>query len=155
MSFTGSSSEAFAREACTQLGVALAITGLAGFATPHFPGLDTGFAHATLLMTTGALGIVVGGMTRPDVAMGFAAAVGEVFLLLGILGFVVGEPVATPHADGPTSVLRLGALELGAFDHVLHLLIGAVFAGAAWIAWSRSERTRPHIAGTPTIHTHA
>jgi len=155
MSVTGQNSEAFAREACTQLGVALSILGLAGFATPYLPGLDMGFAHVSLLLTTGALGIVIGGKTTHDVALGFVAAAGEVFLLLGILGFLVAEPVAAPQLGGPASVLRLGALELGPFDHVLHLVIGAVFAGAAWFAWSRSERTRPHIAGTPTIHTHA
>src|SRR4030095_5239315 len=74
MSFTGLKSEAFAREACTRLGVALSIVGLAGFATPYLPGLDTGFAHTSLLLTTGALGIVVGGTARDAAASGLFPA---------------------------------------------------------------------------------
>ncbi len=51
----------------------------------------------------------------------FCNVLGAVYLLLGVVGFVLGD------GEGRMFHLIPGALELGTMDHIIHVVLAAIF----------------------------
>ncbi|WP_052888053.1 MULTISPECIES: DUF4383 domain-containing protein [Thermogemmatispora] len=66
-------------------------------------------------------------MRQFDLARGFALVIGIVFLLVGILGFILN----------PTEGALLGIFAVNIEHNVIHLLVGILGIAAAFTGWSR------------------
>jgi hypothetical protein len=66
-------------------------------------------------------------MRQFDLARGFALVIGIVFLLVGILGFILN----------PTEGALLGIFAVNIEHNLIHLLVGILGIAAAFTGWSR------------------
>jgi hypothetical protein len=100
------------------LGVVLLLVGVLGFThVLDSLGAHVGpgyVAHNLVHLASGVLALYFGFAGSLSGAKGFCIIFGLVYLLLGILGLVMGE-------------LHLGPLLLGKADHGIHLIVGAIF----------------------------
>lgn len=122
-----------AKTICTILGVVFLLVGIAGFVAPGLLGTHLSLAHNLVHIISGALALYFGLAGSLSGARAFCLAFGAVYLLLGIVGFLIGGagPVS-PGMPGMTPDSHLfkvipGTLELGTMDHVVHVLLGIVF----------------------------
>src|SRR5438876_4681591 len=100
--------------------------GLLGFAAPGFLGMHLSALHNVLLLMSGAVALYFGLKATPGVARTFCMVFGAVYGLLGLAGFVAG-------GQDYTFTSIPGALVLGAVDHLVHLILGAVFLSVGWV----------------------
>ena len=107
-------------------GALLVLTGLLGFIAPGFMGMHLSAAHNVLLLLSGALAIYFGLMATQAAGRTFCLVFGTVYGVLGLAGFVAGGP-------GYTLTIIPGALMLGTMDHLVHLILGAVFLSVGWV----------------------
>ena len=87
-------------------------------------------AHTVIHLVSGALAIWFG-TTKVSLgaAKSFAITFGLVYGLLGVAGFLLGQP-GTAHVgpeDARMWALIPGQLELGTMDHIVHIVLGAAF----------------------------
>jgi len=75
---------------------------------------------------SGALAIYFGLMATQAAGRTFCLVFGAVYGLLGLAGFVAGG------MDSTYTIIP-GALVLGTMDHLVHLILGAVFLSAGWV----------------------
>jgi hypothetical protein len=128
---------------CLVLGAVLTLVGIIGFFAPHFLGAHLSMPHNIIHLATGLLAIYFG--TRTELkAKRFCQIFGVVYGLLGIVGFFMGPGIFTIAEmsgvqDGNLWKLIPGALEFGTSDHVIHVVLGAVFALFGFMP-SRVER---------------
>ena len=121
-----------AKLVCKLLGVVFLLVGVAGFAAPGLLGTHLSLAHNAVHLISGAIALYFGFAASPSAARGFCLLFGAVYLLLGIVGFVLGHPGASMMAgmmfeDSKLWKVLPGTLELGKMDHVVHCLLGVVF----------------------------
>lgn len=109
-----------AKTLCKVLGVIFLLVGIAGFAAPTLMGFHLGPAHNLVHLLSGAIALYLGFSGSLSAAKTFCLVFGIVYLGLGILGMVMGDP-------GMDRELHLGPLMLGMRDHGLHVLLGVVF----------------------------
>lgn len=109
-----------AKTICKILGVIFLLIGIAGFAAPTLMGFHLGPAHNLVHLLSGAIALYLGFAGTLSAARTFCLVFGVVYLGLGLLGMVMGNPAMD-------RMWRVGPLELGMADHGLHLLLGAVF----------------------------
>ncbi len=116
-------------------GAFLVVLGLLGFAVPGFLGMHLSALHNAVLLLSGAAAIYFGLKATPEAAHTFCIWFGTLSGLLGLAGFVVG---------GQQSVLTIipGALVLGTVDHVVHLILGAIFLSVGW-SWQAVRASAP------------
>lgn len=98
------------------LGVVLLLVGVVGLLAGDgllFGILNIDVAEDIVHLITGGL-LVYAGFGRPDIARGVVGALGVVYVLVGILGFVI------------PSMLGLIPSGYTVFDNLLHLVIGIV-----------------------------
>lgn len=125
-----------AKTVCKILGVVFVIVGVAGFVAPNLMGTHLTLAHNLVHIVSGAIALYFGFAGSASGARTFCLVFGAVYLLLGVVGFLMGAP-GTPTMAGMVADTRLwkvipGALELGQMDHIVHILLGIVFlAGGA------------------------
>jgi Domain of unknown function (DUF4383) len=122
-----------AKTVCKILGVVFVLVGLCGFVMPGLLGAHLSLAHNLVHIISGAIALYFGFSSAAG-AKGFCIIFGIVYLLLGVLGFVLGhEAVSTlpgMAAMGPDPKLwpvLKGTLELGRMDHIIHVLLGIIF----------------------------
>jgi hypothetical protein len=120
---------------CIIIGAIFVIAGLAGFLAPGLAGLHLSPVHNLIHLASGAAALYFGLKASLSAARLFGIVFGAVYLLLGLVGFLLGAP-GTPSMPGMAPDDRLfrvipGVLELGTVDHAFHLLGGIVFLGAA------------------------
>ena len=110
-----------ANRIATILGAVFLLVGILGFVSPHLLGMHLSQAHNIVHLATGAVSLWLGLKGSPSAARTFCIVFGAVYLLLGVAGFVAG--------DGADRMLRLlpGQLEFGTPDHVVHILLGAIY----------------------------
>jgi hypothetical protein len=111
-----------AKTIATILGVVFILVGIIGFVSPGFLGTHLGTTHNLVHLISGALSLYLGLAGSLSAARTFCIVFGIVYLLLGICGFLLG--------DGPDRMFELLqslGLHLGTMDHIIHLLLGAVF----------------------------
>lgn len=123
-----------AKTICKILGVVFLIVGLAGFAAPGLLGTHLSLLHNIVHIASGAIALYLGFAGTLSAARMFCIVFGLVYLLLGILGFVLGTAqastmpaMAAMGTDPNMWKVIPGQLELGRMDHVVHLLLGILF----------------------------
>lgn len=137
------------QKACVGMGAAFIAIGLLGFGIPGFFGTHLSATHNWIHILSGIAALYVGLKKSPLVANRFALGFGTVYGLLGLAGFAFGNPglMSMPmmeETDRFLLPLVRGQFELGTNDHILHLIIAAVFVIPAIQAFRRGN----HYSGT-------
>ncbi|MEK6279232.1 MAG: DUF4383 domain-containing protein [Acidobacteriota bacterium] len=109
-----------AKTVCKILGVVFLLIGIAGFVAPTLMGFHLSPAHNLVHLLSGAIALYLGFSGSLSAAKTFCLVFGVVYLGLGILGMVMGDPAMD-------RMWHLGPLALGMTDHGLHIILGAVF----------------------------
>ena len=113
-----------ARTLCKVGGFLFLIVGLAGFAMPTLMGFHLTPIHNVIHVLTGAFALYLGFSASYDAARTFCLIFGFVYLLLGVIGFLAPNIIATVIGHpGPVTSADLMP------DNVFHLLVGIVFLG--------------------------
>ena len=121
-----------AKTIATLLGVAFILAGLVGFIAPALMGFHLSMAHTIIHLVSGAVALYLGMKGTLAQARLFCIVFGAVYALLGIVGFIAGSQ-GSPSGGHPgpadDRLLKVipGVLELGTADHILHILLGAIF----------------------------
>lgn len=137
-----------AKTICKILGVVFLLVGVCGFVVPGLLGTHLSVVHNLVHIISGAVALYLGFAGSLSAARLFCLAFGAVYLLLGILGFVLGAPLV-PGVEGMASMgadpnlwkVIPGQLELGRMDHVVHLLLGIVFLIGGFLTKADVART--------------
>jgi hypothetical protein len=110
-----------ANRVATILGIGFLLVGVVGFVAPNPLGAHFTLAHNIVHLVTGAISLWLGLKGTPGAAKTFCILFGAVYLLLGIAGFAMGQ--------GADRMLELiaGQLMFGTTDHVIHVLLGAIY----------------------------
>lgn len=111
-----------AKTICKILGVVFLLVGVIGFAEfgRRLLGAHLYPTHNAVHIVSGVAALYFGFAGTLSAARAFCLIFGVVYLALGILGLVLGEP--------PDRMWHpLNVLELGTSDHAIHLLLGALF----------------------------
>jgi hypothetical protein len=110
-----------ANRVATILGIGFLLVGVVGFVVPNPLGAHFTLAHNIVHLVTGAISLWLGLKGTPGAAKTFCILFGAVYLLLGIAGFAMGQ--------GADRMLELiaGQLMFGTTDHVIHVLLGAIY----------------------------
>lgn len=103
------------------LGIGFILVGIVGFIAPNLLGMHLTLAHNLVHLVSGALAVYFGTAGTLSAARTFCLVFGAVYLLLGLAGVVAGE--------GESRILTVlpDALVFGMPDHVVHILLGALF----------------------------
>lgn len=109
-----------AKTVATILGALFLIIGLLGFVAPNLLGMHLNVTHNFVHIISGALALYFGLAGTLPAARTFCIVFGVVYGLLGLFGFFFGDP------NNMLTVIP-GQLVLGTADHVIHLLLGAIF----------------------------
>ena len=110
-----------AKTISTVLGIVFILVGIAGFLVPNLLGAHLSFAHNIIHLFSGAVALYFGLGGTLAGARAFCLVFGAVYLLLGVVGMVAGT------GDGRVLTVIPDALVLGTMDHIIHLLLGALF----------------------------
>lgn len=104
----------------TIIGAVFLLVGIAGFAVPNLLGAHLSPTHNVIHLVSGALSLYLGLKGSDSAAVTFSIVFGAVYLLLGIVGFLIG---------GTTQLFKVipNTLELGLMDHLIHLAIGGIY----------------------------
>jgi Domain of unknown function (DUF4383) len=108
-----------AKTVCKILGVVFLLVGVAGFANDHLLGAHLNPAHNVVHIVSGVIALYFGFAGSLSGARGFCLVFGVLYLALGLVGLVVGNPEDRLWTVGP--------LTFGTVDHGIHLLLGAIF----------------------------
>jgi hypothetical protein len=103
------------------MGIVFILVGLVGFVSHNFLGTHLSTAHNLIHLISGAVSLYLGLRGTLSAARLFCFIFGGVYLLLGIVGFLLGTGAERLFALIP------GTLELGTMDHIIHVLIGVVY----------------------------
>lgn len=122
-----------AKTICTILGIVFILVGIMGFIVPDLLGTHLSLAHNLVHIISGAVALYFGLAGSLSGARLFCLVFGAVYLLLAVLGFLLGG--AGPHTmadmtganDANLWKVIAGQLELGRMDHIVHVLLGVVF----------------------------
>lgn len=110
-----------AKTICTFLGIVFILVGLIGFAKHDLLGAHLSSAHNIIHLVSGAIALYLGLKGSLSAAKMFCIIFGIVYLLLGIVGFLLGKDPGKMFAVFP------GTLDLGTMDHIIHLALGIIF----------------------------
>ena len=135
-----------AKTVATILGAAFLLVGLLGFVVPGLLGTHLSMTHNVVHLVSGALSLYFGLQGTLSAARLFCLVFGAVYGLLGIAGFLAGRPgTVSPGMPGMESgdfILKVipGMLELGTADHILHIVLGAIYVAGGLM--TRADLTR-------------
>jgi hypothetical protein len=105
------------------LGVVFILVGLVGFVSPGFLGTHLSTTHNLVHIISGAVALYFGFAATLSAARLFCIVFGIVYALLGVCGFLLGRG----NPDNMFEALASLGLHLGTMDHLVHILLGAVF----------------------------
>lgn len=111
-----------AKTICKLLGVVFLLAGLIGFVNHDLLGFHLTMAHNLVHILSGIIALYFGFAGSLSGARGFALAFGAIYLLLGVVGFIMGDA----NMDRMLTLIP-NQLMFGTRDHALHILIGIVF----------------------------
>ncbi len=126
------------QKVCIAVGTAFALIGILGMILPSFMGFHLSMAHNLIHLLSAALALWCGYSENLKKAYNFCLGFGAFYSLLGIVGFIVGEPgyPSVGHMEADQYLLRIipNVLEFGSNDHVLHLVLGGflLFTAFKW-----------------------
>lgn len=128
---------------CIGMGVFFIVIGLLGVMMPGILGMHLSMAHNFIHLASGALALWAGYSENNNHAFNFCLGFGFVYALLGVVGFLMGEPgyPAMGNMEADQYLFRVipNVLELGTADHIVHLLLGAFFLFSAYV-WRKDRR---------------
>lgn len=137
-----------AKTICKILGVVFLLVGLVGFAKPDFLGTHLSLLHNIVHIASGAIALYLGFAGTLSAARLFCIVFGIVYLLLAVLGFLLGTPavptmanMASMGTDNKLWKVIPGQLELGTMDHVVHLLLAILFLIGGFMTKADARRT--------------
>lgn len=110
-----------AKKIATLLGVVFILVGIAGFVAPTLLGAHLSTIHNIIHLVSGAIALYLGLKGTLAQAKMFCIIFGAVYLLLGVVGYLLGDPARErlwKVMDG---------LDLGRMDHIIHILLGVIF----------------------------
>ena len=110
-----------ANRIATILGVLFLLVGLLGFVMPDLLGAHLTLAHNIIHLVSGAISLWLGLKGTPGGAKTFCLVFGLVYLLLGVVGFLLGT------GDDRMLTLIPDQLMFGTMDHIIHVLLGAIY----------------------------
>lgn len=115
-----------AKTICKLLGVVFVLVGIAGFfitkdPSGDFYGTHLTMAHNIVHIVSGLLALYFGFAGSLGGARAFCLVFGAVYLLLGVVGFVIGK-----DPDHMLTIIQ-DQLMLGTRDHILHIALGVIF----------------------------
>ena len=110
-----------ANRIATILGVLFLLVGLLGFVMPTLLGAHLTFAHNIIHLVSGAISLWLGLKGTPAGARTFCIVFGLVYLLLGVVGFLLGT------GDDRMLTVIPDQLMFGTMDHIIHVLLGAIY----------------------------
>ncbi len=120
---------------CLSFGLALLFIGIAGIIVPSLLRMHLGMTHNFLNLVSGALAVLCG-YSGPKRAYNFCLGFGAFYGLLGILGFLIGEPgyPATGYREADQNLFKVipNYFEFGTMDHVAHMVISAFLLFTAY-----------------------
>jgi hypothetical protein len=112
-----------AKTICKIFGAVLVVVGIVGFFIDNLLGLHLTLLHNAVHILTGLVALYFGFSGSDASARTFSMAFGAIYVLLGIVGFVQPNIIAT--------VIQFhGTVTAGSdliMDNIVHLLVGAVF----------------------------
>jgi hypothetical protein len=109
-----------AKRIATILGIVFLLVGVLGFVAPNLLGAHLNTPHNLVHIISGAAALYFGLAGSLSGARLFCIIFGIVYLLLGIVGFLLGS--------GPDRMFDVaGILHLGTMDHLIHIVLGIVF----------------------------
>jgi hypothetical protein len=114
-----------AKTVCKVLGVVFLLVGVAGFIKADLLGAHLSPLHNLVHIVSGVIALYFGFAGSLAGARGFSLVFGVVYLALGILGLVLGNPEMGREWHVPGLPLLLGFV-----DHGIHLLLGVAFLAA-------------------------
>lgn len=124
------------QKVCIGLGIFFILAGLGGLVMPGMLGMHLSLLHNLIHLGSGAIALICGYADDPKKAYTFSVAFGIVYGILGLGGFVFGEPgyPGVGHMEADNYLLRIipNALEFGTTDHAVHVLVGATFLLTAY-----------------------
>lgn len=121
-----------AKRIATILGIGFIGVALLGLVMPDLLGMHLSHVHHVVHGLTGIISLWIGLKGSESAAKTFCIVFGLVYAGLGIAGFALGTQGA-PSGDVPgpsdAKLLRVipGMLELGTMDHIVHILLGAIY----------------------------
>ena len=123
-----------AKTICTILGALFILVGLVGFAAPGLGGFHLSTPHNLIHLISGAVALYLGLKGTLASARLFCIVFGLVYLLLGVVGYLVGSNTqhtipGLTHSGTDSNLLQVipSSLELASIDHGLHILLGLIF----------------------------
>lgn len=131
------------QKVCIGLGIFFIVAGLGGLVMPGMLGMHLSLLHNLIHLASGALALVSGYADDPKKAYNFSVGFGIIYGILGLAGFVFGEPgyPGVGHMEADNYLLRVipNALEFGSADHAVHIIIAATFLLTAY-AWKKKSK---------------
>lgn len=122
-----------ARTIAILIGVIFILVGLLGFAVSDLLGAHLSAAHNLIHLVSGAISLYIGLKCSLSAAKKFGLIFGVVYLLLGVAGFLLGT------GDMRMIIIVSGRLELGTMDHIIHIVIGALYLIGALMTTAGGE----------------
>lgn len=133
----------------TVVGIFFVFLAFGGFVYPDYLGMHLNTTHSLIHLVSGAAAMYFGLFGTTSGASLFCVTMGAIYGALALAGFAFGAP-GEPTLGGTlhimdTQLIRIipGTLELGASDHVLHLLLGAVFIVSGFLGWLGTDEEHP------------
>jgi hypothetical protein len=126
-----------AKRIATILGIVFLLVGVIGFVSPNFLGAHLNTAHNLVHIISGALALYLGLAGSLSAARLFCIVFGLVYLLLGVVGFLLGT-----GADRMFDVA--GILHLGTMDHIIHIALGIIFLIGGLLTKAGYDTGRDH-----------
>jgi hypothetical protein len=109
-----------AKRIATILGIVFLLVGVAGFVAPNLLGAHLNTTHNLVHIISGAVALYLGLAGTLAAARLFCLVFGIVYLLLGVVGFLMGT--------GDDRMFHVGdILHLGTMDHLIHIALGVIF----------------------------
>lgn len=152
------------QKVCIGLGIFFVLAGLGGIVMPGMLGMHLSLLHNVIHLLSGIFAIWCGYSDDTRKSYNFCVGFGVVYGILGLAGFVFGEPgyPGVGHMEADENLFRIipNALEFGTADHTVHILIATAFLVSAYIWKKRTDsiaRTTVDTQGRTfhrdTVHT--
>ena len=139
------------------MGAVFILMGLAGFGFNNMLGAHLTLTHNLIHLVSGAVSLYIGLKGSASAAKMFCYVFGVFYLGLGVSGYWFGFshgasylPESATDNGYNTNMFRMipGVLELGTIDHLIHIVIGAVYIIAAALTRTRRDAAE-YLEGNP------
>lgn len=131
------------QKVCIGLGVGFILIGLLGFILPGLMAMHLSPSHNVFHLVSGAIALWCG-LTSFKGAFNYCVGFGALYGLLGIVGYLLGEPgfPSVGHMEADQNLFRAipNVLEFGTMDHIVHMLISVFLLLTAYTF----RKDRPH-----------